>query len=118
MQVIPTDKGGYQADKQIIRVAEAESCGIRVPRIDPARITRGERIGRGGEGVVYKATLQGIGEVALKCLPLAGTSEQDHAQARCPRCAPCMPQHAATHTGWSTSKHRSPGGHIKEPCSL
>lgn len=84
MQAIPAEKAGYQADKQVIRVAEAESIGIRVPNIEPGRIKRGARIGRGGEGVVYKATLSGVGEVALKCLPLAGTSEQDRAQARCP----------------------------------
>lgn len=103
MQAIPADKAGYQADKQVIRVAEAESIGIRVPSIEPARLKRGARIARGGEGVVYKATLSGVGEVALKCLPLAGTSEQDRAQASCSRRADaCQSEHSMPVTALST----------------
>ena len=102
VQAIPASSSGYKDDKQIVRVAEAESIGIRVPNIDAAKIQRGARIGKGGEGVVYRGTLEGVGDVALKCLPLAGSTEQDQAQVR----RPARQQRCTGRTEWVAATRR------------
>lgn len=75
---------GYVSNAQMIRVAHAQCGAIRIPTIDPACITSRKRIGRGHEGVVYGATLEGVGDVALKCLQFTSISAQDQAQVQCP----------------------------------